>query len=183
MRIRVVAVLTSAFMFAFIGGSAVAGTWAHWGDNEPGFPRGYAYVQDLTGSAWPVYTAAISWDQAPKLDLVYRTGANGCAHCFDFDAIAMGGAGCSPVAGETWPGQTGGHINNNTWSHVDSGCASATYNARLELVCHEMGHAIGLLDRVASAASCMRTNTGLGGQVDGSAADFTDLNTAYSHDS
>lgn len=38
---RILATLTAAFMLAFGGGSAFASTFSHWGDNEPGFPRGY----------------------------------------------------------------------------------------------------------------------------------------------
>lgn len=181
MTSRFLAVLMAVFAFMFASSTAMAGTYSHWDDNEPGYPRGHAFIQDETGSAWPVYTAAIDWDQASKLDLVYRSGAGTCGHCVPFRAIALGDAGCSASPGSTLVSY-GTHISSAT-SRVDSGCAGRTYNNRLELVCHEMGHAIGLTDRGATAASCMRTNTPLGNEIDGSSADFTDLDHAYSHDS
>lgn len=181
-RIRIFAVLAAVFAFMFTGSVAVASSFGHWDDNEPGYPRGYAFIKDTSAAAWPVYTAAISWDQAAKLDLIYQTGAGGCGHCVPFESVAMGGAGCSPVAGETSFGLSGVHLVNVS-SRVDSGCAGLSYNNRLELVCHEMGHAIGLNDRGAGAASCMRTGVPLGNEVDGSDADFADLFNAYSHDS
>ena len=181
MRMRILVVVVSAFLLSFVGGSAMASTWGHWNDKEPTYPRGYVFIQDQTPAAWPVYTAAIDWDQAPKLDLVWRSGANGCGHCVPFTAPALGGAGCQGGFTDNL-GLNGVHITS-AHSKVDSGCAGFTYNNRLELVCHEMGHAIGLNDRGAAAASCMRTETPLGNQIDGSAADFTNLNTAYGHDS
>ena len=78
-------------------GAVILSSFGHWDDNEPGFPRGYAYIHDMTPAAWPVFTAAIDWDQAPKLDLVYRSGGSSCtsSHCVPFRAVALGGAGCS----------------------------------------------------------------------------------------
>jgi hypothetical protein len=184
MRTRAFAVLLAAFLLSCIGGSATAGHWGHWNDNEPSYHRGYAFIQDQTPAAYPVYTAAIDWDSAPKLDLVWRSGANGCGHCVPFVATAVGGAGCTGTVGETYNLATNGVHITNADVRVDSACSGQAYGARLELVCHEMGHAIGILDRAASAASCMR-GTGLGGQPDGSAADFTELNSdgMYGHDS
>ncbi len=165
-------------------GAVILSSFGHWDDNEPGFPRGYAYIHDMTPAAWPVFTAAIDWDQAPKLDLVYRSGGSSCtsSHCVPFRAVALGGAGCSASPGVTNLTLSGVHITSAN-SRVDSGCAGRPYNNRLELVCHEMGHAIGLDDRGAGAASCMRTNVPLGNQTDGDGTDFADLSAAYGHDS
>jgi hypothetical protein len=180
---RSLATLIAAFLFSFIGGTAVAGTYAHWSDNEPNFPRGYAYIQDQTPSQWPVLTAAVNWDQAPKLDLVYLSGSCGAGNrCIPIIANGIGPNGCAGTVGITSPTTSGVHLTSAS-SRVDEDCSGLGAAARRELVCHEMGHAIGLTDRGAGAASCMRTATGLGGQVAGSPADFTDLNTAYSHDS
>lgn len=181
---RILATLTAAFLLAFTGSSALAATFGHWDDNEPGFPRGYAYIHDKTPSVWPVYSAAIDWDKAPKLDLVYRSGGSNCtsSHCVPFSAVALGGSGCSATAGTTSYSLSGVHITSAN-SKVDSGCASKSANNRRELVCHEMGHSIGLLDRGSSSSSCMRTGVALGNAIVGSSADFTDLNAAYGHDS
>lgn len=183
---RAISVLLAAFLLAFTGSAAIASTYAHWDDNEPNFPRGYAYVHDQTPAAWPVYTAAIAWDQGPKLDLVYRSGGTNCAgsRCVPFKATPIGYAGCPAydVFGQTGHNDNGTHISSAA-SFVDSGCAGRPYNNRLELVCHEMGHSIGLNDRGAGAASCMRAGVDLGNQIDGSDADRKDLNIAYGHDS
>jgi hypothetical protein len=183
---RGISILLAVFVLTFTGSAALASTSGHWSDNEPNFPRGYAYTHDQTPAAWPVYTAAISWDQAPKLDLVYRAASTACAgsRCVPFIATPIGAAGCpaSDTTGLTGRNFNGVHITSAI-SYVDSACASRTYNNRLELVCREMGHAIGLDDRGAGAVSCMRSNVDLGNQIDGSAADFNDLDVAYSHDS
>src|SRR5205085_4953075 len=97
----VVAVAWALLVVAFSSGAASATTHGHWNDLETEFPRGYAYIQDLTPAAWPVYTAAIDWDRASKLDLVYRSGANGCVHCIPFDDVPIDEPGCSARSGVT----------------------------------------------------------------------------------
>lgn len=185
MRAKSLAVLLAAFLLSFIGGSALAvdPPWGHWPDKEPNYPRGYAFIEDQTPAAWPVYTAAVAWDQAPKLDLVWESGSNTCGHCVPFTASAMGAAGCTGTVGETYNRSLSGVHITSASVRVDSGCTTATYNARLEIACHEMGHAIGLMDRDPGASSCMRTGTGAGGQTAGSAPDFTLLAQQYGHDS
>lgn len=179
---RILATLTAAFLLSFISGSAVASTYSHWGDNEPGFPRGYAYIQDQTPANWPVYTAAINWDQASKLDLVYQAGTGSCpSHCVPFVANAVGQAGCAGLLGVT-TANAGTHIQSAS-VRVDSACAGQSYNGRLQIVCHEMGHAVGLNDRQASP-SCMSTNIStLGDKPHPVEADWNDLWAAYGHDS
>lgn len=160
----------------------------HWDDKEPNYPRGYAFIQDQTPAAWPVYTAAVSWDGAPKLDLVWESGSNTCGHCVPFTAVPMGAAGCSGDIGLTYNMAlfTGTPHIARASTKVDSGCAGQTYNFRRELVCHEMGHAIGLGHRPAGAGSCMRDGNAfstMGGQVVGADPDFTLLNQQYGHGS
>lgn len=185
MRVKIFAVLVASFLLSFIGGSAMADTWGHWNDNEPSYPRGYAFIQDQTPAAWPVYTAAIAWDSAPKLDLVWRSGPGSCGHCVPFTAGPVGATGCAGVLGQTYNRTLNGVHITSASAMVDSACAGISANGRREIVCHEMGHTIGLLDRGASASSCMRTGySGLpGAQPDGSSLDFTQLNTEYGHDS
>lgn len=178
---RALATLAATFVLSFTGAAASASTYAHWDDNEPQYPRGYAFIQDMTPAEFPVYTAAIKWDQAVRLDLVYRSGGGSCGHCVPFAANLVGGAGCSGNVGVTSAGTVGVHLANVS-SRVDSACASRTYNNRLELVCHEMGHAIGLNDRSAGSTSCMRTEVPLGNATDPSENDYTDLSNAYGHD-
>lgn len=47
----------------------------HWADGS--LSREFVTIVDNTGSAWPVYAAAIEWDKAPKLDVVYQYGSCG----------------------------------------------------------------------------------------------------------
>jgi len=189
-RFGVVAVLVAVFV-----GSATAAALAdkpiiqsghrlHWGDNEPNYPRGYVYWLDQTGAAFPVYSSAIEWDKAGKLDAVYTTSSGSCpaSHCASVLNAPLE-AGCSPPYGLTdipWSGP--GHFTTGVRIRIDTQCSSRNAADRRELVCHEMGHSIGIDDRAASSTSCMRTGNMVGRQlpIDD---DYDTLRISYSHDS
>jgi hypothetical protein len=152
----------------------------HWRDNDPGFPRGYMYWQDTTGAAWPVFSSAIEWDRASRLDAVYTSGSCSNSHCVTVRTSALA-AGCSAPYGVTAiPSGPEGHFTTDVNVQLDAQCSSRNAADRRELVCHELGHSIGLDDRAASAVTCMRTGNMIGRQVpDGH--DFEALANSYNH--
>lgn len=152
----------------------------HWADNAPNYPRGYVYWKDETGSEWPVYTSAVKWDQASRLDAVYTTGSCTSSHCVTVREANLG-TGCSAPYGETdVPAGSRGHFTTNVEVRVDRQCDGRAASHRRELVCHELGHSIGLDDRASSVSSCMRT-----GNMNGSSAptqhDYDTLHNSYGH--
>ena len=184
MRALVIACLAFAFGFAGVG-AASADIQAHWADNDPTYPHGYAFIHDETGAWAPVYTAAIGWDTETRLDLTYTSGSCTSNHCVPFTERHMGVSGCDASKGTvgltTWNSSTVGHLLYGTHSELDSDCSSRGYSARLELVCHEMGHTLSLDERGSGALSCMRDGVDLGTQTHGDASDFADLHAAYNH--
>jgi hypothetical protein len=168
--------------FAFHPWFDADGDRRHWRDNDPGFPRGYVYWHDKTGVEWPVFASAIKWDQETRLDAVYVSGSSSCtsSHCATVREAALS-AGCSPPFGETsGPTSGAGHFTTGVEVRIDAQCDSRNAADRRELVCHEMGHSIGLFERASSADTCMRTGNMIGKTLpDGH--DFETLHNSYNH--
>jgi hypothetical protein len=152
----------------------------HWRDNDPGFPRGYVYWQDQTGAAFPVFSSAIEWDRASRLDAVYTSGSCTSSHCVTVREAALN-PGCSPPFGITAiPSGPAGHFTTNVNVRVDAQCAGRNAADRRELVCHELGHSIGLDDRPMSARTCMRLGDMIGRRLP-NRHDFEALANSYNH--
>jgi hypothetical protein len=152
----------------------------HWADNDPGFPRGYVYSQDQTGAEWPVFSSAIKWDEESRLDAVYTSGSCTSSHCVTVHEAALA-AGCSAPFGVTAiPAGAAGHFTTNVDVTIDAQCDSRNAADRRELVCHELGHSIGLGDRAASNVTCMRTGNMIGRTLP-DAHDFEALHNSYNH--
>jgi hypothetical protein len=72
--------------------------WAHWGDGAGGGP-GFVTLADFTGDNWPVYAAAIEWDFAGHLNVIYHYGGcGGHGHCADVRDQDFG-VSCNQVGG------------------------------------------------------------------------------------
>jgi hypothetical protein len=152
---------------------AVPGAWAdhwhnlpsgaplHWSDNDPSYPRGYIYWVDNTGAEWPVYSSAVEWDKAGRLDAVYTSSEAACpntGHCVSVNETALGAAGCTGALGSTTPVIYAGasaHLHTDTVVEVDSECSGAAAGKRRTIACHEMGHSIGLYEDFARTNTCM----------------------------
>lgn len=156
------------------------GDHLHWADSDPSFPRGYVYWKDETGSEWPVYSSAIKWDEEPRLDAVYTTGSCTSSHCVTVREANLS-AGCSAPYGETdIPAGAAGHFTTNVEVRIDAQCDSRATSHRRELVCHELGHSIGLDERPSTSSTCMRTGNMNGSQLPDS-HDFQVLHNSYNH--
>jgi len=188
-RLTTSAVLAGVFLLftagATLAGHAVmgGGNRLHWGDNEPNFPRGYMYWHDKTGAAWPVYASAVEWDKETRLDAVYVSGANSCTsfRCVPVTETDFNNTGCAaPWGYANWTYNSSGHFTS-AQMQVDRQCDSRTAADRRELVCHEMGHTIGLDERSSTADTCMRTGNMIGKQYP-DPHDFEVLHYSYGHD-
>lgn len=192
MRRSSIATLMAVFLVFAAAGASVAshylydanGNKKHWSDNDPGFPRGYVYWHDQTGAAFPVYASAIEWDKETRLDAVYVSGGSSCtsSHCVTVSEVDFNNTGCAAPYGQAYtPTGSGGHLTTDTWVHYDRQCSSRSSADRRELVCHELGHTIGLYERPESASTCMRQGNMIGKQLPDT-HDFDILHALYNHD-
>lgn len=192
MRRPTIALLLAVFLVFVAAGASLAGHYLynssgnkkHWSDNDPGFPRGYVYWHDKTGPSVPVYASAIEWDKVSRLDAVYVSSGSSCtsSHCVTVSEVDFNNTGCAAPFGEAYtPTNTAGHLTTDTYARVDRQCASRSYADRRELICHEMGHTIGLQHLAKTAQTCMRQ-----GDMNGSSLpngdDFSHLESLYNHD-
>lgn len=181
---RLVALILAAFtIIAVASTSAMAGHSLnyHWADADPSYPRGYVYWVDQTGPSWPVYSSAIDWDQETRLDAVYVSSAGACpSHCVSVSEADLD-AGCTGRLGVMSPAvNSDGHLNGNTTVQVDRQCSSRNAADRRELVCHELGHSLGLDDRASTAVTCMRQGNMIGRQFPDQ-HDYDVLHSKYNH--
>ena len=130
------------------------GQQLHWlKDNQDGV---YVYWVDHTPSGWPVQEAAGNWDASSAIDAIYRYEGTGCpSRCVGVRKYNFG-TSCQNYPGET-PIDAGpeGHLHDGTSARFNQDCQG--HDKRLELVCHELGHTIGVGDKDSHGAdTCMR---------------------------
>ncbi len=125
----------------------------HWGQGN--LSREYVTIVDYTDSKWPVYAAAIKWDEAPKLDVVYQYGtcSGSYGHCIGVRVTPANEypyGGCLNSGGYavvTPYSSTNNHIDPDR-SYIrfngDCGRDAFTNRDRRALACEEEGHIIGL---------------------------------------
>jgi hypothetical protein len=141
----------------------------HWGQGN--LSREYVTIVDYTPSQWPVYAAAIKWDEAPKIDVVYQYG--GCAgsygHCIGVRVMAEGEypytcAQSGGYAVVTPYSSSNNHIDpDRSYIRFNHACGGSNWTDRdrRALACEEEGHIIGL-DHAASNLNnetCMASGT------------------------
>ncbi len=147
---------------------------------------------DFTGSAWPVGTAHVDWDQAYNIDVdwVVADSSSACgADCATVRALSPSedpfgrfGPNCTG-----WAGYWVGYLPdaNNHWQdplgvRFNKSCNDKPARYRRALVCQELGHGLGL-DHAAVTSSCMFENAAEA-EVDPRAHDYDMLNTViYDH--
>jgi hypothetical protein len=140
-----------------------SGPGLHWRDwDAGGFPRGFMYWIDYTPAPWPVFASAIEFDRAPGIDAVYLPASrrDECVrHCVAVRAPDLG-ASCRSFPGRAFvPHRSNGHLRERTRVEVNERCERADGVSRAdrrELVCHEMGHTIGLDATPPQRHTCMR---------------------------
>lgn len=124
----------------------------HWGEGN--LSREYVTIVDHTGPKWPVYSAAIKWDEAPRIDIVWKadTCSGSYGHCIGVRVISADdyGYSCTTSGGFAVVARissTNNHIDEDE-SYIrfngDCGRDAFTNRDRRALACEEEGHMIGL---------------------------------------
>lgn len=153
-------------------------TWAHWTDGAGSQP--WVAIRDTTGSAWPVYTAALNWaNPTTGIDVIYNAGdCGGYNHCVTVSASSFEET-CRQRGGFTVLKGVNHLLASEMQMVFNSKCASSTWtNAeRSVITCHEFGHLLGLAhpQDINPTTTCMSAS--------GTTFDDPDsANTGRSHD-
>jgi len=123
--------------------------------SNQGHPRPIVYFRDFTGAAWPVSTAASTWNSSVAIDSIWIPSESHCPS----------NVHCVPVyeqnVNENYCGHTTYHVNSshlftdatvylNDYHYTDGTCGGT----RRATACHELGHVLGLAHNT-STGSCM----------------------------
>ncbi|MDP9069269.1 MAG: hypothetical protein M3N53_13120 [Actinomycetota bacterium] len=125
----------------------------HWGQGS--LSREFVTIVDNTDSKWPVYAAALKWDEAPKIDVVYKYGtcSGSYGHCVGVGVISASQypyGGCLDSGGYAVVSpysSSNNHINpDESFIRFNGDCGrdAFTNRDRRALACEEEGHMIGL---------------------------------------
>lgn len=117
--------------------------WAH----------GTVYVENHTGSRWPVRRAAASLDNHSGLHLIVVRRCPAGAQCIKVYEVGNLPGRTVGRARTTWNTATGELFTATVYLERRYGVQRG-YDRRLGLVCHELGHAVGL-QHTSSRSSCM----------------------------
>jgi hypothetical protein len=160
-----IAVVVSALAVDIGTGSHRLPGGQHWGDGS--LSREYVTIVDYTPAGWPVFAAAINWDSAPRIDIVYRSGSCGSpGHCIGVRLISDYPYTCAQSGGfaVVRPQSGSTHINPDTsYIRFNDRCGNNnwTNRDRQALACEEEGHMIGLDHAAANLnnVTCMASGT------------------------
>ena len=140
------------------------------------YPVGIVYVEDHTGSAWPVRAATRVWDQGTDVSVRYGKcrATAGCVRVYE------GRYGMTK-----WVGSTSYHWN--TVKHVFQGSTITRLNnsyrltarTHQQIASHELGHALGLMYHSSSRGTCMFPRADPKASMWGNGYDKRVLNTLY----
>ena len=151
--------------------------------NFVSWQKDVVYVQDLTAKlkkadgspVWPVKAAAERWDDDNPVDFRYTTKA--CpkgAQCVVVKQAELP----SPVVGSAATGRVGSDIVSATVVLDTTFGRTNNVTRRRNVVCHELGHTLGLQHRTGKG-SCMTSH--VTDERYPSKADITNLVTMYSY--
>lgn len=132
----------------------------HWNRNYPTVTAvAQVYFEDFTGSAWPVYSSVLAWDDRPGYIRPYYKSAGTCnnsvVHCVPVRTQNIGSAYYGGVYSYTLG--TNGHFKHGSASITYNTYYSYGDNLRREIVCHEIGHAMGPIgDGTNYTGTCMK---------------------------
>ncbi len=127
--------------------------------NFVSWPKDIIYVYDMTshlkkadGSpVWPVHAAAERWDDDNPVDFRYTTKA--CPKGYQCVVVRQAEL-ASPAVGSATTGRAGADITSSTVVLDTTFGRVNSANRRRNVVCHELGHSLGLAHR-AGTSSCM----------------------------
>jgi len=141
------------------------------------------YVYDTTSKIkakdgsplWPVYAAAERWDDANPVDFRYTT--TGCptgSQCVTVRQAEL----AAPAAGVTATGFVGADIRSSNVTLDTTFGKVNNYDKRRNVVCHELGHSLGLKHRTETS-SCLTSYVASQRYPD--TTDVKNLNTMYGY--
>lgn len=150
--------------------------------NFNSWPENVIYVYDTTSRIkrtdgapyWPVSAAAERWDNDNPVDFRYTTKP--CpkgSQCVTVRQAEL----ASPTVGVTAIGRVGADIKSVTVTLDTTFGRTNTSARRRNVVCHELGHALGLKHRTATS-TCLTSYAATQQYPD--ATDIKNLNTMYS---
>lgn len=137
------------------------------------------YVEDHTGSRWPVTTAVREWDAGTTVRVVYGR----CVRNMPCVRVYEGAYGATGWLGKTWfPGLV---KLNGAWRL--RGVATVKLNDSYrrsvhdyaQAACHELGHALGIMGHDTSLSTCLHFQIDARASVHPANGDRARLNTAY----
>jgi len=147
------------------------------------WPKDVIYVYDKTADlrksdgspVWPVHAAAERWDDGNPVDFRYTT--TGCpinSQCVTVHQAEM----AAPTVGLTVTTFVGADIKTSNVTLDTTFGRTESAARRRNLVCHELGHALGLAHRT-STSSCLTSYVTSTRYPD--ATDIKHLNTMYGY--
>lgn len=153
----ILAIPEEASATAYCSTASQTGVCLHW--NRPTAYNVAVTFADFTGSSWPVSTATYKWDEARRVQVLYRYKACASQHCVPVKETYYENVSWAGVTFWQYD-QASGHFKdgsvsvwmNNWWVQYMG------YSARWHATCHELGHALGLAHNwPAGQGSCMST--------------------------
>jgi len=175
-----IAVLAALIAVAVFGQSTLAS--ASTTSTVTAWPKSVIYVYDTTAGlkksgqqVWPVKAAAAQWSRGGAVDVRYTsTGCPKNVQCVTVRQSELK----DPTVGVTATSSVGSDIKSSSIT-LDTTFGSKNSAARRQnVVCHEMGHALGLKHQ-ATTSSCM--NPYVTSERYPDATDLKTLTTMYSH--
>jgi hypothetical protein len=118
---------------------------AHWSDGNGS--QAWVTLIDNTGSNWLVYAAAIEWDYAGRIDIIYRSSdCGGYGHCVSVNNSHFSGYTCHERPGYVAPSYSNGHFDGDTVLRLNQDCVGNGWGDRDRRVitCQEEGHVAGV---------------------------------------
>lgn len=111
------AVLATAFLALAIGSASATNRLNpndHWSDGSGN--TAWVTLVDKTGPNWPVGAAAIEWDNAGRIDVIWRLDTcGGFGHCVSVDKWDPG-VGCrTPNSSFASLSNSSGHLDGDTF--------------------------------------------------------------------
>jgi hypothetical protein len=126
----------------------------HWSGTHPTI-----YFHDYTNSQWPVYEAAVVWNQSTALNVGYASRTASCPAGLPCVSVQQGGFNDDCAGTTKWVGCTKLGLDATTRLITTAAVRlndlyASTYARNQMPVCHELGHALGL-DHNLFKTSCM----------------------------
>ena len=157
----------------------------HWNRNQPTATAvAQWYIEDTTGTRWPVNAGVQKWDNRPNFYRIFYRSPNTCndsaVHC----VTSIGGN-----YGTAWYGLATYQVSADGSQHIvhDSMLVrfnnqlSTTANQRESIVCHELGHSSGGFDDSGRNESSCMYGTDARFPLDPAPHDFDVLENNYDH--